>query len=766
MKHLNEPVNATEAPCGSGGFVGLALAAQKVITALRPQADHRRRLERLLVVDDEHMACNLISLRLRQNGFQVETAHSGAEALDTLHTKSFDLVLLDRLMPGWSGDRVLKELRQAHSSSDLPVIMVSAVDDSEQIAEALEMGANDYITKPIDFTVALARIRTQLIRNTSENAGRNAAQHRFANEGEATPRPDGDGLWDWNLDSGRIYYCPRWASMLGLAPEEISNEPGAWLSRVHPQDIGPLRNALQAHRDGKTETFEMEYRIRCKDGAFRWMASKGVAFRDAAGKAIRMAGSQTDIHEMKTVDGLTGLPNRTLFIEHLTEALEDKCLDPGHGLAILVINVDRFKLVNDSLGRSAGDRLLIEFASRIRAVVLKWRSAAEGREGSLVSRLGGDKFAAMVDGISSPLQAVSVADQMLHALRPMFALVPESGHPGNLPGGDLQERGFQCTASIGVALSGSRYQTAEDIVEDANAAMCSAKSREKDCWALFSDSMHDLPRGRDGSTDVRSDLRRNENELRDALRQGQLRVFYQPRVDLNTEKILGFEALVRWSHPRRGLIVPADFIPLAEQTGLIREIGSWVMEEACAQVSQWQTKFPMDPPLDMAVNVSPVQLREPDFVGLVMGILQRTGLAAPGLQLELTESVPVEDLDGARQKLLELKDFGVGLKMDDFATGYSSLKYLSKLPFDTLKIDRSFIGDLDDDRGVTKEIVRTNLQLAANLKVGVIAEGIEQPEHLKCLRELGCEFGQGFYFSEPVDAAGIERLLMQARTDA
>lgn len=717
--------------------MGLALAAQKVITALRPQAEPRRPLERLLVVDDERMACNLISLRLRQSGFQVETASTAAEALDNIQTKKFDLVLLDRLMPGWNGDRVLKELRESHSSSDLPVIMVSAIDDSDQIAEALELGANDYITKPIDFTVAIARIRSQLARSHPETNGRRPNNPLFETRG--------DGLWDWNLETDQIYYCPRWVAMLGLAPAEVSSDPALWFSRVHSQDIGPLRHALQGHRDGKTPSFEAEYRIRYKDGAFRWMSSRGVAFRDAEGKAIRMAGCQTDVTAARTIDNLTGLPNRALFMERLTAAMEQNCLSPGHGMAVLMINVDRFQLVNQSLGQAAGDNLLIEFASRIRAVLVKWRSASEDREGSLVARLGADQFAALVEGISSPLQAVSVADQILQALRPMLLLAPETGE---------EDPSLRSTASIGVALSGTlsrpRFQTAAEILEDAHAAMLSAKTRDNDCWALFSDSMH----GRDAAD------RMVDKELRDALEQGQLQVFYQPIVDLKTEKILGFEALARWNHPQRGLVLPTEFIPAAEQNGLIGEIGLWIMEEACSQIKQWQTR-PNQACLDIAVNVSPVQLREPDFVGRVLAILHRTGLAPSALQLELTESLPVVDMEGARRKLCELKEIGVGLKMDDFAAGYSSLRYLSKLPFDSVKIDRSFIGDLGDENGATREIVRTILSMAANLKIGVIAEGIEQPEHLNCLRELGCQFGQGFYFSKPLDAAGIEQLLRQ-----
>jgi diguanylate cyclase (GGDEF)-like protein/PAS domain S-box-containing protein len=434
------------------------------------------------VVDDEWMSSGLISARLRQSGFRVETAASGAEALRAIAAGSFDLILLDRLMPGWPGDRVLKELRLSYSPAELPIIMVSAIDDSDEMAGALEMGANDYITKPIDFTVAVARIRSQLLRKRSES--KFSADRRSA---ESERR--GEGVWDWNLETDQISYCPRWAAMLGLSPAELTDRPSTWFSRVHAQDAGPLESALRAHWEGRTEAFEKEYRVRCHDDNYRWMVGRGVAFRDSSGRAIRMVGSQADITEGKTLDGLTGLPNRYFLTEHLTKALDHKRTGSdsvtGCEIAVLVIDVDRFKLVNDSLGLAAGDHLLVQFGNRIQAVLQKWRAGGENRQNSMAARLSGDKFGMVLEGVSSPLQAVSIADELLRALRPNLIPVPE-----NVPEG----REFACTASIGVALSTHRFQTSDELLNDAEAAMCAAKAQEKDCWALFSESMRDWPK--------------------------------------------------------------------------------------------------------------------------------------------------------------------------------------------------------------------------------------------------------------------------------
>lgn len=688
--------------------------------------------ESLLVVDDEEMNRNMLSRRLVRAGFRVEVARDGAEALRMMDQQTFDLVLLDQMMPVQSGSEVLRELRLLHSEAELPVIMVTAVADSGKVAEALDSGANDYVTKPVDFAVALARIRSQLSRKHAETARRHS-EERYALAARATH----DGLWDWDLLTDRIDYSERWKNMLDLEGSEIGNSPGEWLSRVHVEDLGGLQQALAEHLQNESEAFECEYRIRARDGHYLWMAGRGMAVCNPDGEPIRMAGSQSDITARKTIDALTGLPNRLLFTERAEAALGRAEREESWGFAVFFIDLDRFKLVNDSLGHIAGDRLLVQFSRRLCEAVRDYREPVNtptAPRAPLVARLGGDEFVILIGGMTDSSAAAQAANRVLQAMQPPFQL-------------DRQE--FFASASIGIAISRPDHRAVEDILRNADTAMYVAKSRGRACAVVFDEPMRDRAENR----------LRLESDLRIAVGKGQLVVFYQPRVDLNTEKICGFEALLRWKHPTRGLVPPAEFIPLAEETGMIREIGLWVLREACGQIKLWRNLWPRAEALDVAVNVSPVQLRDPELLNRLKEILAETGLEPPALQIEITESSVFDNVAEARGVLLELKKLGIGLKLDDFATGYSCLGYLRQLPFDSIKIDRSFIADLGSPDSEKREFVRTIMNMARNLNLGVIAEGIEDKEGAAILREMGCRFAQGYYFSRPVDPAGIESLL-------
>jgi diguanylate cyclase (GGDEF)-like protein/PAS domain S-box-containing protein len=677
--------------------------------------------ESLLVVDDEEMNRNLLSRRLERSGFRVEVASGGAEALTKIAGQAqFDLILLDQMMPEKSGSDVLRELRAHYSASDLPVIMVTAVTDSGRVAEALDLGANDYITKPVDFTIALARIRAQLSRKHAETA-RRVSEERY----ELAARAANDGLWDWDLIGNRVYYSERWKGMMGLSDAEVGHSPEEWFSRVHSEDLVHLREALQQHLDGKSLAFEADYRIRRRDGHYRWMVGRGMALRGPDGHPSRMAGSQSDITDKKTVDVLTGLPNRLLFEERLTAAIERARVDAAYRFAAYFIDLDRFKLVNDTLGHAAGDQLLIQFAERLRT----W-----GNRQAVVARLGGDEFAVLLDSISGPGDAIAQGDRLIRAIRPAFR---------------LEGQEFFSTASVGIVTFQPEHTTAADLIRDADIAMYVAKSRGRGRWVVFDESMRRRAFER----------MQIETDLRMALPKGQLVLYYQSRVDLNTNQIRGFEALLRWIHPQRGLIPPDDFIRIAEETGVIRDIGLWVLGEACAQMRIWRERYPDQPWLDVAVNVSPVQLRDPALVQQIAGILAESGLEPSALQIEITESTLLDNLDEARTILSALKDLGVGLKLDDFATGYSCLRYLYRLPFDSIKIDRSFTMELDDGNPESRELVRTILSMAQNLGLGVIAEGVENRISADFLRDQGCRFGQGFFFSPPVTAHDVEKLL-------
>jgi diguanylate cyclase (GGDEF)-like protein/PAS domain S-box-containing protein len=689
----------------------------------------------ILVVDDEELNLDLCVRRLQRKGFLMQAARSAQEALDMLGKSDFDLILLDQMMPGMSGLELLKLLRTTRTQQDLPIIMVTAVADSASIAQALDLGANDYVTKPIDFSVAIARIRSQLSGKHAVTALRQS-EERYA----LAARGANDGLWDWDLESGRIYYSPRWKQLLGWKEEEIGDRPEEWTSRVHPQDLLAFESALDNHLSGTSPAFECDYRMLHRDLGYRWVASRGLAVRNDQGKPIRMVGSQSDVTAKVTRDVLTGMPNRLLLEDRLRTALERSRTEPGWRFALCFLDVDRFKLINDTMGHAVGDRLLQELAARLRTSLRDTKVSGRSDEDSLLARLGGDEFAILLEGVLDLQTVEKIGERMVRAMRPAL---------------QYNDDEIYCSISIGMVLSKPDYQSAEEILRDADTAMYAAKSMGGGRWAVFEESMRDLLRLR---VQTESDLRR-------ALERNELRVHYQPRVLLETGEILGFEALVRWQHPTRGLLSPIDFIPVAEETGLIVEIGLWVISEACRQTRGWQLRFPHDPPLDVAVNLSVRQCREPKLIESITRILDETGLPPASLNFELTESLLLEDLARARELLNALKSVGVGLKIDDFGTGYSCLRYLCELPFDSVKIDRSFTRELGARNSDSAEtaIVRGIVSMAESLKMGVIAEGVENAAHVQELLAMGCRFGQGYFFSRPVDASQSTTLLHQSR---
>ena len=423
-------------------------------------------------------------------------------------------------------------------------------------------------------------------------------------------------------------------------------------------------------------------------------------------------------------DALTGLPNRALFTDHLRLAVERVKRDATYSFAVLFLDLDRFKNVNDSLGHMYGDRLLAEVARRLRACT---------REVDTVARFGGDEFAVLLDATGGPETAVRVAEKIQAKLRTPL---------------DLDGLEAFTSASIGVALSCTGYSTPEDVLRDADTAMYRAKDGGKARHEVFDRAMH---------TRAVTTLRL-ENDLRRAVERGELRLHYQPIMSLRSGEPAGCEALVRWEHPERGMVSPAEFIPLAEETGLIIPLGQWVMEEACRQLSEWQDASPSNRTLMVSVNLSGKQLSQPDLVGRVQGVLRATGLDPRSLKLEITESVVMENAEAAAAVLTRLRALGVGLSIDDFGTGYSSLSYLHRFPVDTLKVDRSFVGGTaSGDENL--EIVRTVVTLAQNLGMEVVAEGIETAEQLALLRALRCDYGQGYFFSKPLHAEAAGALL-------
>jgi diguanylate cyclase (GGDEF)-like protein/PAS domain S-box-containing protein len=683
--------------------------------------------ESLLIVDDNEMNRDLLSRRLERNGYAVSAVENGHETLGWVGQYDVDLVLLDIEMPGTSGLDVLKTLRQTYSPNQLPVIMVTAKIQSRDVVEALNLGANDYVTKPIDFPVALARIKTQLAHKRMVEALRES-EERYA----LAARGANDGLWDWNLKTNEIYFSPRWKSMLGYDEEEIGSSPEEWFKRVHPEDLQRVKETIAAHLEGQTTHCENEHRMLHQNGTYHWMLSRGLAVRDAQGKATRVAGSQTDITQGKVADALTGLPNRLLFMDRLERAIKNAGRTKDYLFAVFFLDLDRFKVINDSLGHVVGDQLLIATARRLESCLRSSDSVARLGEGYTVARLGGDEFTILLDHIKHITDATRVADR----------LQKELSLPFNLNGQEVFT-----TVSIGIAVSVTGYVRPEDLLRDADTAMYRAKALGKARYELFDPAMREVALA---SLQLETDLRK-------AMDRQEFQNFYQPIVSLGTGRIVGFEALVRWQHPERGMVLPADFVPAAEESGMIVSIGQWVLREACRQMKAWQAKFPNTAPWIISVNLSTKQFKQPDLVQQIEDILRETGLESDSLKLEITESLIMDSVDSATAMLAQLKALGIQLSMDDFGTGYSSLSYLHQFPMDTLKVDRSFVSRMTN--GQSTDIAHTIVILAHQLGLDVVAEGVETAEQLAQLRSLGCEYAQGYYFSKPVDGKKAEELI-------
>lgn len=543
-----------------------------------------------------------------------------------------------------------------------------------------------------------------------------------------------DGLWDWNVKTNEVYFSPRWKKMLKIIGKDKEMEPhiDEWLTRVHPRDIEQLKGDLNDHLDGKTPHFENEHRMKAEDGSYRWMLSRGMLIRDLHGNPSRVAGSQTDITKRKKAesqllfeilhDSLTSLPNRVLLMEYLEQAITKTETDKDYSFAVLLIDLDRFKMVNNGLGHRLGDQLIIEVGKRLKESL---------RKKDVLARVGGDEFCLLLHDVNNISQAEDIAEHVLEVFEKPFY---------------LEGNEVFASTSIGLVLNAKENETPEHLMRDADTAMHRAKAKGKSCYVAFDPMMHD-----------RAVLLLNlENDLRRAVEREEFKIEYQPIVSLEKGGIVGFEALVRWNRPDRDSALQNEFIPVAEETGLIVPIGQWVLREACIQMAKWQKKYEQD--LEISVNISGRQFARDDLVEQVLKILKESKLNAKSLKLEITESALMENSDSATAILHRLKQSDIQLHVDDFGTGYSSLSYLHRFPIDTLKIDRSFVSQLDKN-GENIEIVRTIINLARNLNMKVVGEGVETAHQLSILRKLNCKFGQGYFFSTPVDGKTAEQLI-------
>ena len=547
-----------------------------------------------------------------------------------------------------------------------------------------------------------------------------------------------DGFWDFDVTRNTAHYSSRWQAIAGFDPCEYAGKLEHWLERVHPEDRPRFETELKALSAGKSRRMRNEHRLRDRHGLWRWVVVHGVAGHcrlngggpDPVPEVTRIAGSMTDQTERRMSDPLTGLPNRMYFIEHLERRLERAQALEVWDFAVLSLAIERFKMVNESLGYAGGDALLVETASRLTDVLGRWRMPAE----AVIARLNGAEFLVCLEGVDDEQRAIEIAQDINVELRRPFQWRRERVAP---------------SAAVGIAQADAGYAHPEDLMRDADTALTEAKTLGRGRLVCYSSGMRERALAR----------LQMEADLEEAIRTRQLVLHYQPEIDLATQKIVGFEALVRWRHPQRGLISPGEFIPLAEETGLILPLGDWGLTEACRQVAAWKAlSTGQMHALRVSVNLSARQFGRPGLAAHVAEVLANTAVSADDLRLEVTESSLMSNADAALETMQDLQTLGVGLHMDDFGTGYSSLNHLHRYPFDTLKIDRSFIRGIAEEKD-SWEIVGTILDLARSLEMDVVAEGIETVEQVERLKSLGCRLGQGYYFARPMDPESVSAML-------
>jgi diguanylate cyclase (GGDEF)-like protein/PAS domain S-box-containing protein len=682
--------------------------------------------ERIFIAEDEKTAARDIAASLEGLGYVVAgQADQGDTTLQKVQELQPDLVLMEiRLKGKISG---IEAAQKIHTDLDIPVIFISAHADTltlqtAMLAQAYGMIFKPFETRELKSNITMALYKHSMARKLRESEERYALAVRAAK----------DGIWDWNLKTNEIYYSTRWKEMLGCREDEVGTAPDEWFKRVHPDDHQQVQADLVAHLKGLTPHFECEYRIRHSNGAYVWVLSRGLAVRDAKGTAYRVAGSQSDINARKLAeqrlahdavhDALTGLPNRLLFLDRLQNRLERTKRNPNDLFAVMFIDLDRFKVVNDSMGHAVGDQLLVTVASRLKQCL---------RPEDTISRLGGDEFAVLLDSVNDVGDARRVADRIKGQLVTTTLLGTIERSP---------------TASIGIVLFHSHYSSAGELLRDADSAMYYAKSLGGNQHQVFDNTMH-----------INAvDLIRLEGELKRAVERKEWLVHYQPIISLVSGKPVGAEALVRWQHPQRGLLYPKDFIQVAEDTGLILPIGDHVLRTACIQAKAWREGG--RPHFWVSVNISARQFQEKNLIEKVIRILSETGLPGEGLRLEITESLAIQDNKYTIRLMKELNELGVYTSLDDFGTGYSSLSYLKQFPLKVLKIDRSFINDIQPNQK-NESLITAIIAMARSFNLEVVAEGVEKDEQLTFLRSQLCDHVQGFLLSRPVPAADLTKML-------
>jgi diguanylate cyclase (GGDEF)-like protein/PAS domain S-box-containing protein len=695
-------------------------------------------ISRILVVDDDAGGRRLTRATLTRAGFHVTEAPDGQKALDAMRAELPDLVLMDVSMPVMDGFIACAELRQLPGGNRVPVIMMTGLDDVQSIEHAFEVGATDFITKPINWPILAHRVR-YILRASAAINELNQNQRRLSN----AQRIGEMGDWEWDVRQDRIVPSEQAWRIFGHETVDSALQSDRFLAAVHPDDAERVRQACE-EAIAKGGAFAIEHRVLQSSGSLRHVHQQvEVVAQDDSGRALRLAGAVHDITQRKDAeeqirrlayyDTLTGLPNRLLFTEQLHKAIAN-AERHAQQVAIMFIDLDHFKRVNDTLGHGAGDELLRVVSSRlaasIRALDSISRSSSDNAENS-IARLGGDEFIVMLSDVNKVADAAGVARRLVTALN----------EPVTVLGTEIFVSG-----SVGVAMYPSDGNDIDTLLMNADTAMYRAKEAGRGSFQFYDRSMNACA------------LERlvMETSLRRALDRSEFLLHFQPRIELATGRIVGAEALIRWLHPERGLVPPDEFIPLAEETGLVIPIGEWAINEACRQAAAWDAAGLAAVPI--AVNLAATHLRECTLPELVERAMRKHALPQGLLEIEVTESVLMADPELSLANARRLNALGVDLSIDDFGTGYSSLSYLKRLPITSLKIDRSFVRDIATDPD-DAAIITAVIAMAHTLKLRVVAEGVETQAQWAFLKAHGCDEFQGYLISRAVSALEFAKLL-------
>jgi len=699
----------------------------------------------VLVVDDEARMRKSVCDLLKAYGYHCQLANGGEQALELLSRKEIDLLLLDLNMPGMDGYQVMQQVQDGYPDTD--VIVVSGETTFESATEALRLGALDFVRKPYqpdDMIRALSNVlhKRHLEKNIREmNRCLEASEQRYRfivnNSPDIIYMLDGNGNF--------AFANERITTLLGYTPDEILGMHYALL--VHKDDLEKARFVFDERRTGNRASQNIEFRLLCKDSSLPYryfesrsiiieLSSMGMYASDPADKAEQYVGTYgvaRDISERKRAeevinfqiyhDLLTKLPNRALFRDRLDQAISQTKRNKSR-FAVMFLDMDRFKMVNDSLGHLAGDQLLQMVAARLHSCL---------RDSDTLARVGGDEFNLLVPDIAGREDAAMIAGKIMERLKEPVVL-----------------EGYEVfvSFSIGIAIYPEDGRTIDVLIKNADMAMYHIKGRGKNGYEFFSDNMKV----------VFHQQLTLENGIRKALEEKQFELFFQPQVDVCSGRVCGMEALIRWNHPERGLVLPDDFVPFSEETGQIIDIGKWVLGSACRELGRWHKAGFND--VIMAVNISAVQLEQNDFEQITLDTLSRYEIPGDRLEIEITENVLMKDMDQTVNKFQRLAAQGVRVAVDDFGTGYSSLGYLHSLPLNTLKIDRSFISDIQSVRD-DNSIVTAIFAMAREFNLEVVAEGVENQEQVDYLRQLACHKAQGYILGHPLSSQQAMELLKQ-----